>query len=69
MLFRLSSALALLATGISLVDGAPQARWYFPSEVNVLTATIQDLQAFLSNGTITSVQLTQRYLVRPLVSR
>lgn len=35
----------------------------FPSEINLLTATIQDLQAYLKNGSVTSVQLTKEYLV------
>lgn len=42
---------------------ATDKRWYFPSEVDVLSVTVQELQQFLSNGTITSVQLTQHYLV------
>ncbi|KAK8866203.1 hypothetical protein IAR55_001354 [Kwoniella newhampshirensis] len=37
-------------------------RWYFPSEIDVLSVTVQELQQFLSNGTVTSVQLVQRYL-------
>jgi hypothetical protein len=40
-----------------------KARWYFPEEIDVLSVTVQELQQFLSNGTVTSVQLTQRYLV------
>jgi hypothetical protein len=40
-----------------------QARWYFPATIDLLSITIKDLQLLLSNGTITSVQLTQRYLV------
>ncbi|KAJ9100953.1 hypothetical protein QFC19_005349 [Naganishia cerealis] len=36
----------------------------FPSDINLLTATIQDLQAYLSNGSITSVELTKKYLTR-----
>jgi hypothetical protein len=40
-----------------------QARWYFPASIDLLSVTIKDLQLLLSNGTITSVQLTQRYLV------
>lgn len=36
----------------------------FPSDIDLLSATIQDLQACLVNGTITSVQLTKEYLVR-----
>ena len=39
-----------------------ETRWYFPSEIDLLSVTVQDLQKFLSNGTITSVQLTQKYL-------
>lgn len=35
----------------------------FPEEINLLTATIQDLQAWLKNGSVTSVQLTKEYLV------
>ncbi|ORY32178.1 amidase signature domain-containing protein [Naematelia encephala] len=42
--------------------GRLQSRWYFPPEIDVLSATIQDLQGFLSNGTVTSVQLVQHYL-------
>lgn len=40
----------------------------FPSGINLLTATIQDLQACLQNGSVTSVQLTKEYLVGPLVN-
>lgn len=61
--------LALLAATLVSASPAPrnvQARWAFPAEVNVLTATVKDLQEFLTNGTITSVQLTQHYLVRPI---
>jgi hypothetical protein len=35
----------------------------FPPHLNLLTATIQDLQACLQNGSVTSVQLTKEYLV------
>jgi hypothetical protein len=35
----------------------------FPKDINLLTATIQDLQACLKNGSVTSVQLTKEYLV------
>lgn len=64
--FKVLAPLAALAA--SLVSATPtprdlKSRWYFPTEVDVLTATVKDLQAFLSNGTITSVQLTQHYLV------
>ena len=58
----------LLLIAISAVTAShssfPQVRWAFPSGVDVLSATIQDLQQYLSNGTITSVQLVQHYLVR-----
>lgn len=37
----------------------------FPPQINLLTATIQELQGHLCNGLITSVQLVQEYLVRP----
>lgn len=63
----LLAPLTLLAAAFVSASPTPrdvQARWAFPAEVNVLTATVKDLQEFLSNGTITSVQLTQRYLVR-----
>lgn len=65
---KLFSAI-LLATGILSTSAAPskrdlQSRWYFPAEIDVLSVTIQELQQFLTNGTVTSVQLTQRYLVR-----
>jgi hypothetical protein len=36
----------------------------FPSEINLLTATIQELQNHLSSGLITSQQLIVEYLVR-----
>ncbi|KAJ9116369.1 hypothetical protein QFC22_004810 [Naganishia vaughanmartiniae] len=36
----------------------------FPADINLLTATIQDLQSYLTNGSITSVQLTKEYLLR-----
>jgi hypothetical protein len=36
----------------------------FPAQIDLLTATIQELQSHLSNGLITSQQLTQEYLVR-----
>lgn len=35
----------------------------FPLQINLLTATIQELQSHLASGMITSVQLTQEYLV------
>lgn len=62
----LLAPLTLLAAAFVSASPTPrdvQARWAFPAEVNVLTATVKDLQEFLSNGTITSVQLTQHYLV------
>jgi hypothetical protein len=43
--------------------GSLDRRWDFPSEIDVLSVTLQELQQFLSNGTVTSVQLVQRYLV------
>ena len=46
-----------------------QAPWYFPASIDLLSVTIRDLQLLLSNGTITSVQLTQRYLVSPKLYR
>jgi hypothetical protein len=36
----------------------------FPSQINLLTATVQELQGHLSSGLITSQQLTLEYLVR-----
>jgi hypothetical protein len=65
--FKVLTPLAVLAASFAPATPTPRdlkARWYFPAEVDVLTATIKDLQEFLSNGTITSVQLTQHYLVR-----
>lgn len=35
----------------------------FPRQINLLTATIQELQGHLTSGLVTSVQLTQEYLV------
>jgi hypothetical protein len=55
-----SSTLGLPSTSSS---AAVDKRWYFPSEIDILSVTLQELQQFLSNGTVTSVQLTQRYLV------
>ncbi|ORX39547.1 amidase signature domain-containing protein [Kockovaella imperatae] len=43
----------------SCVKGSRLAR---RRQIDLLSATIRDLQAYLSNGTITSLQLTQRYL-------
>ncbi|KAJ9094744.1 hypothetical protein QFC21_005902 [Naganishia friedmannii] len=65
--FKVLTPLAVLAASFASATPTPldlKARWYFPAEVDVLTATIKDLQGFLSNGTITSVQLTQHYLDR-----
>ncbi|KAJ9121281.1 hypothetical protein QFC24_004617 [Naganishia onofrii] len=65
--FKVLTPLAVLAASFASATPTPRdlkARWYFPAEVDVLTATIKDLQEFLSNGTITSVQLTQHYLDR-----
>lgn len=61
-------ALTTLTLGGIFASAAPSSlesstkRWYLSPEVDILSVTIRDLQAFLSNGTITSVQLTQRYL-------
>lgn len=68
-MLALKSLALFAALAASLVVSTPlnhdlKPRWDFPAEVDVLTATIKDLQEFLSNGTITSVQLTQHYLVR-----
>lgn len=68
-MLALKSIALFAALAASLVASTPlnhglKPRWDFPAEVDVLTATIKDLQEFLSNGTITSVQLTQHYLVR-----
>jgi hypothetical protein len=60
----LSAALAASLVASTPLNRDLQPRWDFPAEVDVLTATIKDLQEYLSNGTITSVQLTQHYLVR-----
>lgn len=63
-LTRLS--VTLLAVFGGLASAAPSSpsskRWYLSPDVDILSVTIRDLQAFLTNGTITSVQLTQRYL-------
>ena len=67
MLLAIIWAIALscltLVFGRSVTTGPDlQSRWYFPAEIDILSVTVRDLQAFLSNGTITSVQLTQKYL-------
>jgi hypothetical protein len=70
MVFKIG-AIAALSIALSLFTttfGRPAVssldkRWYFPSEIDLLSVTLQELQQFLSNGTVTSVQLTQRYLV------
>lgn len=69
----MTALFALFALAVAAIAGlaAPtvlQERWYFPSSVDLLSVTIQDLQAYLSNGTITSVQLTQRYLVSRMIA-
>ena len=67
--FKLFTAVCL-ATGLICSSAPPLARdltttWSFPSEIDILSVTIQELQQFLTNGTLTSVQLTQKYLVCP----
>ncbi|KAJ9105046.1 hypothetical protein QFC19_003678 [Naganishia cerealis] len=65
--FKILAPFAVFAASLASATPTPRdlkARWYFPAEVDVLTATVKDLQEFLSNGTITSVQLTQHYLDR-----
>lgn len=67
-MLAIKSIALFAALAASLISSTPlqrdlKARWDFPAEVDVLTTTIKDLQEFLSNGTITSVQLTQHYLV------
>ncbi|KAJ9124753.1 hypothetical protein QFC24_003121 [Naganishia onofrii] len=71
LLLRSWCVLTTVLLGSTLLAG-PQCATYqalhpksdFPSDINLLTATIQDLQAYLTNGSITSVQLTKEYLVR-----
>lgn len=36
----------------------------FPKDINLLTATIQELQGQLAHGLVTSVQLVENYSVR-----
>lgn len=36
----------------------------FPKDVNLLTATIEELQGQLAHGRVTSVQLVENYSVR-----
>ena len=65
-MIRLGYLLAYILPVLTVCLGVPtdlQARWYFPESVDLLSVTIQDLQQLLNNGTITSVMLTQRYLV------
>lgn len=40
-----------------------KSRGQFPQQINLLTATIRDLQDHLASGAITSVQLVEEYLV------
>jgi hypothetical protein len=58
-------ALYLFASSTWALAARPdlKTRWSFPSEIDVLSVTIQELQQFLTNGTVTSVQLVQKYLV------
>ncbi len=71
--FKIIAPITLLLSSLAAASPAGKrdlkSRWYFPAEVDVLTATVKDLQEFLSNGTITSVQLTQHYLVSCLYER
>jgi hypothetical protein len=65
-MLRLGRLVAYILPFLTACLAAPpdlQARWYFPASIDLLSVTIKDLQLLLSNGTITSVQLTQRYLV------
>jgi hypothetical protein len=66
-MLRLGRLLTYILPLLTVCLGVPsdlQTRWYFPPSIDLLSVTIRDLQLLLSNGTITSVQLTQRYLVR-----
>jgi hypothetical protein len=38
----------------------------FPKDIDLLTATIQELQEHLTKGNVTSVQLVEEYMVRPV---
>lgn len=65
-MFRLGRLLVYILPALTVCLGGPtdlHARWYFPASIDLLSVTISDLQQLLSNGSITSVQLTQRYLV------
>ena len=71
-MLRLARLLAYTLPVLTVCLGVPtdlQARWYFPASVDLLSVTNKDLQLLLNNGTITSVQLTQRYLVSPKLYR
>ena len=71
-MLHLGRLVAYVLPFLTVCLGVPtdlQARWYFPASIDLLSITIQDLQLLLSNGTITSVQLTQRYLVSQYLYR
>jgi hypothetical protein len=67
LLVTLSIGLAVFSSTVlgrpSTYRASLDKRWDFPAEIDVLSVTLQELQQFLSNGTVTSVQLVQRYLV------
>lgn len=71
-MLHLGRIVAYILPFLTVCLGVPsdlQARWYFPASIDLLSVTIKDLQLLLSNGTITSVQLTQRYLVSQYIYR
>jgi hypothetical protein len=71
-MFSIGRLVAFICLVSKVCLGQPtdlQTRWYFPASIDLLSVTIKDLQLLLSNGTITSVQLTQRYLVGQRLSR
>lgn len=65
-MLRLARLQANFVQSLTVCQAVPtdlQARGYFLASIDLPSVTTKELQLLLSNGAITSVQLTQRYLV------
>lgn len=63
-MFGLLCKVAILALACSPAQGLlAKPRWDFPSDIDVLSLGVRELQQYLSSGKLTSVQLVQKYLV------
>lgn len=64
VMFGLLCKVAIVALACSPAQGLlAKPRWDFPSDIDVLSLGVRELQQYLSSGKLTSVQLVQRYLV------